>query len=204
MEMSINYFPLLSFFFFFFLSLSILTLFLCKCFRTRERGEELRTRESLLVLREREMGRGKIEIKRIENSNNRQVTYSKRRNGIMNKAKEIAVLCDSRVSLVIFARFGKMHEYCSPSTKLTDVLDQYQKQSGKRLWDAKHENVSNELDRIKKESDRMQIYQQEMAMDGNVRDMEKTFHQSEFQPQMPFHFRVQPSQPNLQERFWNC
>ncbi|XP_059630308.1 agamous-like MADS-box protein MADS9 [Cornus florida] len=212
------------------------------------------------------MGRGKIEIKRIENSSNRQVTYSKRRNGIMKKAKEITVLCDANVSLVIYASSGKMHEYCSPSTKLIDILDRYQKQSGKRLWDAKHENLSNELDRIKKENDRMQIelrqlkgeditslhykelmaieealdngldsigeklreivkmkekndkmleeenkhlkyllHQQEMAMDDNVRaEMEKTYQQREFQPQMSFPFRVQPSQPNLQERFWNC
>ncbi|CAL5386852.1 unnamed protein product [Camellia sinensis] len=93
------------------------------------------------------MGRGKIEIKRIENSSNRQVTYSKRRNGIMKKAKEITVLCDAQVSLVIFASSGKMHEYCSPSTTLVDILDKYHKQSGERLWDAKHE----------KENDSMQI-----------------------------------------------
>lgn len=62
------------------------------------------------------MGRGKIEIKRIENSNNRQVTYSKRRNGIIKKAKEITVLCEAKVSLIIFGASGKMHEYCSPST----------------------------------------------------------------------------------------
>ncbi|KAK8594087.1 hypothetical protein V6N13_125897 [Hibiscus sabdariffa] len=103
------------------------------------------------------MGRGKIEIKRIENSSNRQVTYSKRRNGIMKKAKEITVLCDAKVSLIIFGTSGKMHEYCSPSTNLGDILDQYQKTSGKKLWDAKHENLSNEIDRIKKENDNMQI-----------------------------------------------
>ncbi|XVF39258.1 hypothetical protein PTKIN_Ptkin01aG0020500 [Pterospermum kingtungense] len=103
------------------------------------------------------MGRGKIEIKRIENSSNRQVTYSKRRNGIMKKAKEITVLCDARVSLIIFASSGKMHEYCSPPNQLIDILDQYQKTSGKKLWDAKHENLNNEIDRIKKENDSMQI-----------------------------------------------
>uniref|UniRef100_A0A803LHI1 Uncharacterized protein n=1 Tax=Chenopodium quinoa TaxID=63459 RepID=A0A803LHI1_CHEQI len=42
------------------------------------------------------MGRGKIEIKRIENTTNRQVTYSKRRNGIIKKASEITVLCDAK------------------------------------------------------------------------------------------------------------
>ncbi|KAK7282688.1 hypothetical protein RIF29_11664 [Crotalaria pallida] len=103
------------------------------------------------------MGRGKIEIKRIENSSNRQVTYSKRKNGILKKAKEITVLCDAQVSLIIFGSSGKMHEYISPSTTLIDVLARYHKASGKRLWDAKHENLSNEIDRVKKENDSMQI-----------------------------------------------
>ncbi|GAB2289808.1 Agamous-like MADS-box protein mads9 [Dionaea muscipula] len=85
------------------------------------------------------MGRGKIEIKRIENSNNRHVTYSKRKSGIIKKAKEITVLCDAKVSLVIFASSGKMHEYCSPSTTVADILEKYHTHSGKRLWDAKHE-----------------------------------------------------------------
>nr|APQ46145.1 PI [Viola philippica] len=210
------------------------------------------------------MGRGKIEIKRIENSSNRQVTYSKRRNGIIKKAKEITVLCDAQVSLVIFASSGKMHEYCSPSTSLVELLDKYHKQSGKRLWDAKHENLSNEIDRVKKENDSMQIelshlkgkditslhhkelmaieealetgltgvrnkqmeyhrmmekngkmledetkrlsfilQQQELALEENARDMENAYHQQrarEYNSQMPFAFRVQPIQPNLQER----
>ncbi|MBA0710787.1 hypothetical protein Golax_010054 [Gossypium laxum] len=191
------------------------------------------------------MGRGKIEIKRIENSSNRQVTYSKRRNGIMKKAKEITVLCDAKVSLIIFASSGKMHEYCSPSTKLIDILDQYQKTSGKKLWDAKHENLSNEIDRIKKENDSMQIelrhlkgeditslpYKELMALEDalengltcvrakqakilqnqqqltyeNVREHmdHHGYHRAaraDFNSQMPFAFRVQPMQPNLQER----
>nr|AOC50679.1 PISTILLATA [Bocconia frutescens] len=103
------------------------------------------------------MGRGKIEIKRIENSTNRQVTYSKRRNGIIKKAKEITVLCDAKVSLVIFSSTGKMTDYCSPSSSLIEILGRYQKSSGKKLWDAKHEYLSAELDRIKKENDNMQI-----------------------------------------------
>ena len=79
--------------------------------RREEEEEEEEEEESLW-----EMGRGKIEIKRIENPTNRHVTYSKRRSGIIKKAKEITVLCDAKVSLVIFGTNGKMHEYCSPST----------------------------------------------------------------------------------------
>jgi hypothetical protein len=64
------------------------------------------------------MGRGKIEIKRIENSTNRQVTFSKRRGGLLKKANELAVLCDARVGVVIFSSTGKMFEYCSPTCRL--------------------------------------------------------------------------------------
>ncbi|KAE9446519.1 hypothetical protein C3L33_21595, partial [Rhododendron williamsianum] len=40
---------------------------------------------------------------------------------------------------------------------LVDILERYHKHSGKKLWDAKHENLSGEIDRIKKENDSMQI-----------------------------------------------
>ncbi|URE06925.1 MADS-box transcription factor [Musa troglodytarum] len=103
------------------------------------------------------MGRGKIEIKRIENSTNRQVTFSKRRNGIIKKAREISILCEAQVSVVIFSSSGKMSEYCSPAATLPKILERYQQNSGRKLWDAKHESLSAEIDRIKKENDNMQI-----------------------------------------------
>lgn len=68
------------------------------------------------------MGRGKIEIKRIENHTNRQVTYSKRRNGIFKKAQELTVLCDAKVSLIMFSNTGKFHEFISPSTSCVPDL----------------------------------------------------------------------------------
>ncbi|CAN1323261.1 Floral homeotic protein DEFICIENS [Linum perenne] len=61
------------------------------------------------------MARGKIQIKRIENSTNRQVTYSKRRNGLFKKANELTVLCDAKVSIIMFSSTGKLHEFISPS-----------------------------------------------------------------------------------------
>ncbi|KAL0002605.1 hypothetical protein SO802_016386 [Lithocarpus litseifolius] len=43
------------------------------------------------------MGRGRVELKRIENKINRQVTFSKRRNGLLKKAHELSVLCDAEM-----------------------------------------------------------------------------------------------------------
>jgi hypothetical protein len=59
------------------------------------------------------MGRVKLEIKKIENTTNRQVTYSKRRNGLMKKAYELSVLCDIDVALIMFSPSGKLTQYCN-------------------------------------------------------------------------------------------
>ncbi|KAK3023818.1 hypothetical protein RJ639_044742 [Escallonia herrerae] len=59
------------------------------------------------------MGRGKIEIKKIENVNSRQVTFSKRRAGLLKKAHELSVLCDSEVAVIIFSNTGKLFEFSS-------------------------------------------------------------------------------------------
>ncbi|MQM13513.1 hypothetical protein Taro_046439 [Colocasia esculenta] len=66
------------------------------------------------------MGRGRVELKRIENKINRQVTFAKRRNGLMKKAYELSVLCDAEVALIIFSNRGKLFEFCSNNS--IDVL----------------------------------------------------------------------------------
>ncbi|KAG7036597.1 Agamous-like MADS-box protein AGL15, partial [Cucurbita argyrosperma subsp. argyrosperma] len=65
------------------------------------------------------MGRGKIEIKRIENANSRQVTFSKRRAGLLKKAQELAILCDAEVAVIIFSNTGKLFEFSSSGMKHT-------------------------------------------------------------------------------------
>lgn len=62
---------------------------------------------------QRKMGRGKIEIKRIENTTNRQVTFCKRRNGLLKKAYELSVLCDAEVALIVFSTRGRLYEYAN-------------------------------------------------------------------------------------------
>jgi len=61
------------------------------------------------------MGRSKVQLKRIENKINRQVTFSKRRTGLLKKAKEISVLCDAEVALIIFSHNGKLFDYSTDS-----------------------------------------------------------------------------------------
>ncbi|KAJ0756956.1 putative transcription factor MADS-type1 family [Helianthus annuus] len=70
------------------------------------------------------MGRGKVTLKRIENKINRQVTFSKRRSGLLKKAHEISVLCDADVALIIFSTKGKLSEFSTNSSyvSLSSVL----------------------------------------------------------------------------------
>ncbi|MED6175683.1 MADS-box transcription factor 27 [Stylosanthes scabra] len=71
------------------------------------------------------MGRGKIVIRRIDNSTSRQVTFSKRRNGLLKKAKELAILCDAEVGVMIFSSTGKFYDFSSTSMK--SVVERYNK-----------------------------------------------------------------------------
>ncbi|XVF17406.1 hypothetical protein REPUB_Repub10bG0119500 [Reevesia pubescens] len=85
------------------------------------------------------MGRGKIVIRRIDNSTSRQVTFSKRRKGLIKKAKELAILCDAEVGLVIFSSTGKLYEFASTSMK--SVIERYNslKEEDKQLWNPSSE-----------------------------------------------------------------
>nr|BAI68392.1 FARINELLI protein [Antirrhinum majus]CAB42988.1 MADS-box transcription factor [Antirrhinum majus] len=83
--------------------------------------------QSTEVSPERKIGRGKIEIKRIENKTNQQVTFCKRRNGLLKKAYELSVLCDAEVALVVFSSRGRLYEYANNSVKAT--IDRYKKAS---------------------------------------------------------------------------
>ncbi|KAI3992348.1 hypothetical protein MKX01_030069 [Papaver californicum] len=109
------------------------------------------------------MGRRKIEIQYIENTTNRQVTYSKRKSGILKKARELTILCDAQVCLIMFSSTGKPAEYISPSTTTTKqvfhicvfcFLHRYQKKTNIDLSASEYEvvgkanllkNLQNEL-----------------------------------------------------------
>ncbi|KAF3632377.1 MADS-box transcription factor 56 [Capsicum annuum] len=71
------------------------------------------------------MVRGKTQMRRIENATSRQVTFSKRRNGLLKKAFELSVLCDAEVGLIIFSPRGKLYEFASSS--IPEVLDRYKR-----------------------------------------------------------------------------
>ncbi|XP_047146883.1 floral homeotic protein AGAMOUS-like isoform X2 [Vigna umbellata] len=98
---------------------------------------------------ERKMGRGKIEIKRIENTTSRQVTFCKRRNGLLKKAYELSVLCDAEVALIVFSNRGRLYEYANNSVKAS--IERYKKASS----DSSNGGSASEAN--------AQFYQQEAA-----------------------------------------
>ncbi|KAJ6917292.1 hypothetical protein NC652_019608 [Populus alba x Populus x berolinensis] len=57
------------------------------------------------------MTRKKIQIKKIDNTAARQVTFSKRRRGLFKKAYELSTLCDAEIALKVFSATGKLFEY---------------------------------------------------------------------------------------------
>ncbi|XP_062167923.1 agamous-like MADS-box protein AGL18 isoform X2 [Alnus glutinosa] len=101
------------------------------------------------------MGRGKIEIKRIDNLNSRQVTFSKRRTGLLKKAKELSVLCDAEVAVVIFSSTGKLYEFSSSSMEQT--LSKYSRSLDLDPSDKLATEVQDDVNALKDEFDKLRL-----------------------------------------------
>jgi len=68
--------------------------------------------------------RGRREMRRIEDATSRQVTFSKRRNGLLKKAYELSVLCDAEVALIVVSPRGRLYQFSS-ATDLQNTIDRY-------------------------------------------------------------------------------
>jgi hypothetical protein len=68
-------------------------------------------------------GRRKIEMKRMTNDSNMQVTFSKRRTGLFKKASELSTLCGANVALVVFSPGGKVFSFGHPN--VDTIIDRY-------------------------------------------------------------------------------
>ncbi|CAN6338383.1 unnamed protein product [Urochloa humidicola] len=70
--------------------------------------------------------RGKVEVRRIENSVSRHVTFSKRRRGLAKKARELAVLCDADVAMIVFSEKGSLHDFAAHAS-MERIIDRYKR-----------------------------------------------------------------------------
>ncbi|KAK2380303.1 agamous MADS-box protein AGL29 [Trifolium repens] len=64
------------------------------------------------------MGRRKIAIKKVKDPNVRQVTFSKRRSGLFNKANELSILCGAEVAIVVFSPGNKPYSFGHPGVNV--------------------------------------------------------------------------------------
>lgn len=64
-----------------------------------------------------------------------QVTFNKRKFGVMKKAYELSVLCDCEIALIIFSSSNKLYQYAS--TDMDRVLLKYTE------YNEPHESLTN-------------------------------------------------------------
>ncbi|CAI0416353.1 unnamed protein product [Linum tenue] len=105
------------------------------------------------------MGRGKIAIKRIENQTTRQVTFSKRRNGLLKKTHELSVLCDAQIGLIVFSGTGKLCQYASDPFRSSSHQQHYTLLTTNKgfLYIMHQEQVLGELAVLRKETKQLQL-----------------------------------------------
>ncbi|CAN6867519.1 unnamed protein product [Brassica oleracea] len=71
------------------------------------------------------MGRVKLKIKKLENTNGRQATFAKRKNGILKKANELSILCDIDLILLMFSPGGKPSLCCGRRSSIEEVIAKF-------------------------------------------------------------------------------
>ncbi|XP_010448808.1 PREDICTED: agamous-like MADS-box protein AGL19 [Camelina sativa] len=114
------------------------------------------------------MVRGKTEMKRIENATSRQVTFSKRRNGLLKKAFELSVLCDAEVALVIFSPRSKLYEFSSSS--IAKTIERYQRRIKEiginHKGDANSQQARDETHGLTKKIEQLEISKRKLLGEG--------------------------------------
>nr|AZZ09250.1 AGAMOUS-LIKE PROTEIN 104 [Primula vulgaris] len=131
------------------------------------------------------MGRVKLHIKKIENITNRQVTFSKRRNGLIKKAYELSVLCGIDIALLMFSPSGRLSHF-SGLRRIEDVLTRYinltDVERGGKLEN--REFFITTLKKIKDEDEMTLDYQSPAEANLNSEELEQKINSLQHQLQM--------------------
>jgi len=103
------------------------------------------------------VGRRKIEIKKIQNEDERLITFSKRRSGLYKKASEISILCATEVGILIFSPSEKPYTFGSPKFEAIvnhfrgrnyPTLDNMTANFIEAYWQAKRQEVNDDYDEL--------------------------------------------------------
>ncbi|RCV31647.1 hypothetical protein SETIT_6G194800v2 [Setaria italica] len=128
------------------------------------------------------MGRVKLPIRRIENTTNRQVTFSKRRNGLVKKAYELSVLCDIDVALLMFSPSGRLSHF-SGRNGVEDVILRYMNLSEHDRGGAvqNREYLVSMLQRLKREGDMATQLANPGALSERIKEIQREIYSSQQQ-----------------------
>ncbi|GMJ12628.1 AGAMOUS-like 62 [Hibiscus trionum] len=69
------------------------------------------------------LGRQKVEMVKMKNNSNLQVTFSKRRSGLFKKASELCTLCGVEIGIIVFSPGNKVFSFGHP--EIGNVIDRY-------------------------------------------------------------------------------
>ncbi|GMP97437.1 hypothetical protein CsSME_00045693 [Camellia sinensis var. sinensis] len=99
-------------------------------------------------------GKKKIEIKRVEKEGQRMVTFSKRRHGLFNKARQLRSLTGADIAILTFSPAGRPYTHSEPS--FDALVDRYlntaaageKAEEGCEAAAANHHRLSSWLDAL--------------------------------------------------------
>ncbi|XP_066345729.1 MADS-box transcription factor 17-like [Miscanthus floridulus] len=152
------------------------------------------------------MGRGRVELKRIDNRINRLVTFSKRRSGLLKKAYELFVLCDAEVALIVFSSRGKLYEFGSAGVKKT--LEKYHNccynaQNSNTGFDREPQSWYQEMSRLKDKLESLQPSQRHMLGEDlgplSIKELQQLEEQLEYSLSQPRHRKTQMMMEQMDE-----
>lgn len=83
------------------------------------------------------MGRNKIEIKPLSKFSNINSTFKQRKNGLVNKAKELGTLCHAQVALIVFSQDGSKVLDVFVNGTFHDIVQRYGEYQQRKLRDEK-------------------------------------------------------------------
>ncbi|XP_037461887.1 MADS-box transcription factor 50-like [Triticum dicoccoides] len=94
------------------------------------------------------MGRGKTQMKLIEDRTSRRVAFSKRRSGLHRKAFQLSVLCDAEVALIVFSPGGRLYEFANAG--MQNTIGRYNETNTK---DSTSNQVHQDIEKIKADAE---------------------------------------------------
>ncbi|BFY97275.1 hypothetical protein BsWGS_00315 [Bradybaena similaris] len=151
------------------------------------------------------MGRKKIQISRIGDERNRQVTFTKRKFGLMKKAYELSVLCDCEIALIIFNSSNKLFQYASTDMdkvllKYTEYNEPHESRTNKDIIEAlnKKEHKGCESPEPGVDSDPYNGLRVDDKYDHRIPDdYQRVMQQNVMRQTMPYHNQGMPVSLNM-------